>query len=462
MDDEEELPEFATAFLRQLFLRNQDPRHLYLEEADVILPQTATRTTMPMLRAGSKLIKLGRSRGLGCSLITQRAASLNKNALTQTETLIAMRTTWPPDQDAILRWMKSHSGSAEVVDTLPGLADGEAFVFSPSWLSELSRIRFRRRRTYDSGATPEVGRSIRPPTDLASIDLAALRQAMAVTIEQAQADDPAVLRLRITELEQQLVEARAAVPEPVVERVEVPAMAPETVEQIQKLVRQLEDSAKTFREGLGVLETAETGRAPIRTLVSSIRIRREDLASPVRDSVGEQQQAHRQAVVESGPSSPDASELASNKLGRAERQLLTVLAQHGPRSHRQLALQSGYSPTTSTISVALGKLRKLGYVESGQPITATAAGVVALGELEPMPTGPALLDYWRSKLGKAERLILDAMLTRYPDEFRMPKLATAIGYSPTTSTISVALGKLRRLELVDGWKISDDFAKGIQ
>jgi hypothetical protein len=40
----------------------------------------------------------------------------------------------------------------------------------------------------------------------------------------------------------------------------------------------------------------------------------------------------------------------------------------------------------------------------------TETGIRELGSWEPLPTGPALVDYWRGRLGKAERLILE-MLT---------------------------------------------------
>jgi hypothetical protein len=38
----------------------------------------------------------------------------------------------------------------------------------------------------------------------------------------------------------------------------------------------------------------------------------------------------------------------------------------------------------------------------------------ALGSWEPLPTGSALVDYWRNRLGKAERLILETLTHAYP------------------------------------------------
>jgi hypothetical protein len=41
-------------------------------------------------------------------------------------------------------------------------------------------------------------------------------------------------------------------------------------------------------------------------------------------------------------------------------------------------------------------------------------GIQALGSLEPLPTGSALVDYCRKRLGKAERLILETLTQAYP------------------------------------------------
>ena len=119
-------------------------------------------------------------------------------------------------------------------------------------------------------------------------------------------------------------------------------------------------------------------------------------------------------------------------------------------------------PEASTIGVALSKLRKLGYVErSGNPIRATAEGIEALGPFETLPEGPDLLGYWRNKVGGTERKVLDALVSIYPEPSSQTEMADVTGYSPTASTIGVAMLKLRELELADGWRASDEFMAAI-
>lgn len=54
------------------------------------------------------------------------------------------------------------------------------------------------------------------------------------------------------------------------------------------------------------------------------------------------------------------------------------------------------------------------------------------------------------------------MMRFYPQEVNQGLLADETGYSATASTIGVGLSKLRKLEIVDGWKVSDDFMEAIR
>ena len=154
---------------------------------------------------------------------------------------------------------------------------------------------------------------------------------------------------------------------------------------------------------------------------------------------------------------------AIDLLGKRERAILAVLAAYPQgRTHRQIALLTGYSAKASTIGAGLSDLRKRGYVTASGTPTITADGRDALGDFEPLPTGPALLAHWRGQLGKRERLILDALLDAYPASMDHANLCEATGYSPDASTVGAGMSLLRGLELVDGWRVSDDFADAIR
>jgi uncharacterized protein len=118
---------FVTDFAEALFrMIGDDPRplHVFLEEAEEFLPQRVDAKSARMVGAYSKISKQGRTLGLGVTLITQRSASLNKDALSQTDTLILFRTVSPHDRKAVVAWAEYHDEAKEVAQTLAELEPG--------------------------------------------------------------------------------------------------------------------------------------------------------------------------------------------------------------------------------------------------------------------------------------------------------------------------------------------------
>jgi len=66
------------------------------------------------------------------------------------------------------------------------------------------------------------------------------------------------------------------------------------------------------------------------------------------------------------------------------------------------------------------------------------------------PQGSALIGYWRSRLGRAERLILETLTQAYPDALTKENVASNPGYEANGGGFNNALGRLRTLELVQG------------
>lgn len=155
---------FACAFAERLFRRKskvREPLHLFVDEADSFAPQRPMPGQQRMLGAYEQIVRRGRIYGLGVTLITQRAAVLNKNVLTQVEALIVLQMNSPQDQDAIDDWVK-RNGTREQRDTLmqslASLPLGEAWFWSPGWMRVFEKIHVRERRTFNS-------RDVRPDTE---------------------------------------------------------------------------------------------------------------------------------------------------------------------------------------------------------------------------------------------------------------------------------------------------------
>jgi hypothetical protein len=144
--------------------------------------------------------------------------------------------------------------------------------------------------------------------------------------------------------------------------------------------------------------------------------------------------------------------------------LLTVLATYGARTKRQLAMQAGYSAKGGGFNNPLSSLRSSGYVDRGDPISITQAGLDALGDFDPLPEGQALLDHWMGQLSGPERKILQPLIDAYPNTLTKEALADAAGYAPVGGGFNNPLSRLRTLELVTRGaeiRLTEDFANAI-
>lgn len=207
-----EIATFMAIFLENLYrLKAQEqyrtPVMLVVDEADAIAPQKPQKGEERMLGAIEDIVRRGGQRGIGCTLVTQRSAVLNKNVLTQAQMLIVLRTIAPQDIAAMKAWIDVHGTideGKELIESLPSLPVGDAWFWSPGWPTEqgiFQRTHVLPIETFDSGATPKPGARKVIPKTAADVDLKALQKQMADTIERKKADDPKELKKRIKELE---------------------------------------------------------------------------------------------------------------------------------------------------------------------------------------------------------------------------------------------------------------------
>lgn len=210
-----EVATFMAIFLENLYRlkakeAHRTPMMLVVDEADAIAPQKPQRGEERMLGAISDIVRRGGQRGIGCALITQRSAVLNKDVLTQAQMLIVLRTIAPQDIAAMRAWIEVHGTleeGKELIGSLPSLPIGDAWFWSPGWPTAegiFVRSHVLPIETFDSGATPKPGQKAIVPKNLADVDLDVLKKQMTATIEKAKADDPRILRATIASLEKDL------------------------------------------------------------------------------------------------------------------------------------------------------------------------------------------------------------------------------------------------------------------
>lgn len=441
---------FMTDFAERLYHAKgtkRDPLHIVVDEADAYAPQNPRPESARLLGAMEDLVRRGRSRGLGLTLITQRPASLNKNVLTQAEVLVVFQMVGPLDRKAIDEWVKMNGTAEErtqLLESIASLPVGTAWVWSPSWLKAFQKVAVRRRETFDSSATPKAGAKRIAPRVLAPVDLEALRGRIAETIERAKADDPRELRKRIVELEKELRAKPTAVPvapaKP--ERVEVPVVHATEVKRLEAAANAIGKACThTIVETVKLLKEIErvTGAAPpsrdhAKAPIAPVPTISREQARPFPAA------APKSRTVEGAPA-----------LRKGARKLLDTLARHHPMriSRAQLATLAGFTVSGGTFQTYLGDLRRGDFVIERDGLFECTPGGLAEAGVEPgnPMTTAEVVEQWRRALRKGARAMLDVVLES--ETISREALAQAIEMTASGGTFQTYLGELRRNGLVE-------------
>jgi hypothetical protein len=428
---------FLLDFARRLYTKNEAPLHLFLEEADDYIPQRPMRDEAQLLRAWENIVRRGRARGLGMTMITQRSAVINKNVLTQVQTLIAMRTTGPQDRKAIEEWLKYNDQSKDILESLPGLADGEAWVWSPQFLKRTVRVQFRRRHTFDSGSTPKMAAKGKTAT-LADIDVTALRSQMADTIERAEAEDPKALKRRIAELQGEIRKISAKA-----ERGPAPAVDPGLISELEHNVRIRNQELNKRRDFVRNI-ASELGDVIPKLEKLLARLQLSDWPDACDPKVMRAPAQVRPAAVKPRPIRKANGE-SKWALGKGERKVLIAIAQHSEGVDReQISILAGYK--RSTRDAYIQRLAVAGLVDLGPPITTTEQGYAELPpDFEPLPTGSALREHWLATLPAGEKAVLEVLVAAYPNRVSRDEISAHTDYKRSTRDAYIQRLGVRKL-----------------
>ena len=138
-------------FAEEILNINNTPRHIFIEEAHEYVPQRVFGGLGKTFNNVSNLVVMGRNRGLGVTLINQRASTINKDVLTQLDSLLAFRNVSPQDRKALKDWVEFHSAKGDFdkfMDSLPTLPTGTGWIWSPEFMGIFQKIKIRERETF--------------------------------------------------------------------------------------------------------------------------------------------------------------------------------------------------------------------------------------------------------------------------------------------------------------------------
>ena len=435
---------FMCMFAETLYRKNRKALHFMIDEADAFAPQRPMHDQARMLGALEDIVRRGRARGIGCTLISQRPAVLNKNVLTQIECLIVLRILAPQDRKAIEEWLELNVEDKIRKDMLVSLATlqkGEAWVWSPSWLQTFQRIQVRARGTFDSSATPKANQVKAQPKVLAPVNLEILGEQIKGLSEKAKESDPKLLKAEVVRLRNEisrLEKAKSRVPTSagVVKRVEVPVVKSTQLTQLDRAVNLL----------VKAVGHAQEVTLSLQKFLAQARQLKPGVPNP------------KPLIIETAKSILDRQTLPARDgdihLRKGELQILRMLAQSHPirRSRSQVGTLCGFAPTGGTFLTYLSVLKKAGFIDEGNDgLAATENGIAHLGDdVPPIPTtSEEIQQQWYAKLRTGEREMLRHLVSIYPSETTREALAEAVNMEPKGGTYLTYLSTLRRNKLVD-------------
>lgn len=494
---------FFVDFIPRLMQKMKGVLYLVIEEAHEFAPKERAgfgKENMSIHYAKS-VATGGRSKGIRLIVLDQRVQALHNAVLGSCETVVVHRMTQPADQEPVVKWMKANVKDkdlrSQITDSMSKLKTGTGWLCSGE-ADLFTLMEFPKARTFDNSKTPGKDDDI-VQVKTAQVDVESLRGIIGEAVKEAEANDPALLRAKIAELERQVGAGRTDSPYALeVERqrdiaiqerdcARQDAIRPADACPIDHDALGWHSREQGYQQGVQAAQAAATDSheaymeriyGKIRDAIADVVATRapfvlpqvEPLKGDPKDgvSLGGQNFMVKvrplprpaSAAIHAPAAAPkDAvSSTAINVLGEAEIKFLNVLeGRRGlgkPTSRDQLALFAMYSATSRHVDNTLGTLRSAGYAEGpGSDIRITHAGVQALVSAKQrrvMPTGARLREAWLTKSGKAEAGFLTFLIHKYPRTVTRDELAVATGYSPASRHVDNTLGRLRALGLIVG------------
>jgi hypothetical protein len=462
-----ETVKFMTDFAETLYRRSRQAIHLVLDEADAFAPQRPQPNEYRMLGAIEDIVRRGRARGIGVTMITQRPSVLNKNVLTQIEVLIALRLTAPLDQKAVDEWVRTHAEEGqreEFMKSLPSLPVGEAWFWSPGWLNIFQRVKVRTRQTLDSSSTPKAGQAIIKPTKMAAVDIEKIRSALeAGDVDPGKTPTKVHLNGKVSDITpefvQQIINENVQLQQKLLERqktiLRTEQIGVVTREQIQELtaaawtiIRELQKFAElSVVDSMDQVDTAYEGdphdpygrtkRVPLKP-------------EPVNPRDWEGVDTVKIPFTGMDPAEPGTDKSVITGISPYAVTLLEAVARHYPTklSRPQIAILAGRKPRSSAFGAALRELLDTGcIVQTDDLYEITEHGRTLTPEIM-AAANP--VDTWLNALPPYESALLKVLVAAYPKGVDKKSLAEGSGRSATSSAFGAALMTLRKNSLIEG------------
>lgn len=459
---------FVRLFLEAMINAPKDLWHpvlVVIDEAHTFAPEKGESEA---LNAVIGLASLGRKRGFGAVLATQRISKLHKDAAAECNNKLIGRTGLDIDR----KRAGEELGFSSKEDTLSlrTLEPGEFYAFGPAISSEVIRGIVGEVETSHPKAGSRILTNTVPPTDKIKKILAQLADLPQEAKKEAETIQS--LKTELSSMKMQLSTAGKFIVN----------QSPMGVSQWMKYGEQYGYSeyfekrivtandkkwqVEAVRVNKEIKSVAETFRK-IRNLVP------ETLPVVKFPGMGIDPSTHHQIVpqvVSDEPLYPSnhvprafPKELqepvktdSDFRLSSSQQKILNSLLwtenlNMTPADKSQIAFLSDQSPTSSGYTNNLSQLRTRGLINypSSGTLILTEQGRSMAQESDMPTTNEELHDQVLRKLSSSQQAILKVLLKEYPNQISKTSLAELAMVSPTSSGYTNNLSKLRTLKLVD-------------
>jgi uncharacterized protein len=426
------------------------PTLVILDEAHIYCPERGSGEA-ESTEAVIGLMSQGRKRGYAGIIATQRLSKLHKDAAAEANNVIIGRTWLDADQ--------ARAGDALGLSKpdrlkLRDLDQGEFYAFGPAF-SRPGVMRFRSDQVRTTHPRPGQRHLLTAPAPSKAIRGVLGKFADLPHEVEAEMRDLDEARRSIADLERQIRKLKSSNAVTQIDQAAIERAVRSAVERERATWgRKLEQGRAQFRRMAAVVSSAEQLFEKLKVLLETSE---HDWTSPPPAAVSTPHFSTNHRSEGPKRSLSDYTETpggldAGLTLSSGERRILTALAQYPQgRTKVQVAILTGYALNGGGFNNYLGALRSRSLIKSdGDSLMITETGIEALGLWEPLPIGSALVDYWRGRLGMAERAILETLTQAYPNALTKEEIAAGAGYEANGGGFNNALGRLRTLELVQG------------
>lgn len=442
-------------------------RHVFIEEAAEFVPQVVGRGDVDgqVYAEVEKMARMGGNAQLGFTLISPRAAEVNKSVLELCDALFLFRQRGKNAIEGLGKWfdVAGVEGAKEIRSSLSALGQGECWAWIGDRPIHIKRTPAKRTYHPDRRAGAEPASVVTQRTVDVSAFVAHMRGSLDKIVAEAKPNDPAELKKTIADLRRQLasnegekiIAADPAALDAEYQRGHADGFEEGRQEGYRDGLRALEPLAPVVADLSTHLKEASQFTADLERLMTAPMdepAARAPVAAPPRPRPAPPSVTIKE--VDTRHASPPRQ--ADGSLPGPQQRILDAVRWWesvgvSEPIRVRVAAVANYSPNGSAFTNPLGALRSAGHVNYPRDgsVSLTQSGRALSHRPTATPTTADLHAKINAILDGPRQRILAPLLRSYPRAMTRDQLASAASYSPDGSAFTNPLGALRALGLID-------------